>query len=117
MKLKSFLYFLAAPTLCFQLEYARSPSIRPWFLAKRAAELVLLVIVQVFVLLQFLYPTLVEAPAVLNSANGFDVIRVIPFVSSSAVQTGPPLLPLLDHRLPLFLSRHHEHHRRAPPVR
>lgn len=117
MTLNSFVYFLAAPTLCFQLEYARSPTIRPWFLAKRTAELVLLVIVQVFILLQFLFPTLAKAPEVLSSAKGFEVLRVVPFVPSPALPARPSLLPLLDHRFPLLLPRRHEHHRRAPPLR
>lgn len=116
MKLKSFLYFLAAPTLCFQLEYARSPSIRPWFIVKRLAELVCLVVVQVFVLLQFIYPTLLKAPEVLN-ASEFSLLRVVPFVCSSAVQVGPSVLSLLDHRLPLLLPRRLQHHRGTPPIR
>ena len=40
--LKSFLYFLAAPTLCFQLSYPRTPKIRWIWLFKRIFELVML---------------------------------------------------------------------------
>jgi hypothetical protein len=37
--LKSFLFFLMAPTLCYQHEYPRTPRIRRTFVVKRAAEL------------------------------------------------------------------------------
>lgn len=80
MRPRVFAYFLAAPTLCFQLEYARSPRIRPWFLLKRLGELVLLVIAQVFILLQFIYPTLVKAPLIFT-ASEFSLFQVVPFVA------------------------------------
>lgn len=80
MTIKKFLYFLAAPTLCFQLEYARTPKIRVWFLAKRTAELLLLCVAQVFILLQFLYPTLVKAPELFTLSNirPFEIIAFVP---------------------------------------
>lgn len=35
---KHFIYFLAAPTLCYQFMYPRSPAIRKLWLLKRVAE-------------------------------------------------------------------------------
>lgn len=116
MRPRVFAYFLAAPTLCYQLEYARSPRIRPWFLLKRGAELAFLVVVQVFILLQFIYPTLVKAPLIFTTAE-FSLFQVVPFVHSPALQARAALLPLLDHRVPLLLPRRPQHHRRAAPLR
>lgn len=79
MTLKSFLYYLMAPTLCFQLYYPRIPKIRKWFLVKRFAEFVGLLLAQVFIMLQFIYPILLSAPKVFNPAT-LNVAEVIAYV-------------------------------------
>lgn len=93
-----FIYFLWAPTLCFQLSYPRSPRIRKWFLVKRIAEFCFLVFAQVFVLLQFIYPTLLNAPKVFDVHN-INPTEVVTYVGSLGVQTGPPLHCLLADRV------------------
>jgi diacylglycerol O-acyltransferase-1 len=41
IKLNDLLYFIAAPTLCFQFEYPRTQKIRKIWLIKRIAELII----------------------------------------------------------------------------
>lgn len=77
--LKSFCYFLIAPTLCFQLEYPKTTKIRKWMIIKRSAELVVLVFAQIFVLLQFIQPVLVEAPLILKSTP-FEFYKLVNLV-------------------------------------
>ena len=76
---KSFVYFLVAPTLCFQLHYPRSERIRPWFLFKRIVEFMFLVSAQIYVMLQFIYPALLKSPEVFNAEN-FDILESANYV-------------------------------------
>jgi diacylglycerol O-acyltransferase 1 len=51
-------YFLIAPTLCYQLEYPKSPSIRvPWLL-KRIVELVVILALLLVLWVQYMEPEL-----------------------------------------------------------
>ncbi len=111
-----FLYFLFAPTLCFQLSYPRSPRIRPWFLLRRVLQLCFLLTAQIYILLQFLYPTLMQAPKVFNVYT-FNPVEAANFVVSSAVQFGPSLHHLLAARFRLCVPRLDEHPGGDPPVR
>lgn len=79
-----FLYFLFAPTLCFQLSYPRTPKLRPWFLLRRVLQLSSLLFAQIYVLLQFLYPTLMQAPRVFNVST-FNPVEAASFVDSPAL--------------------------------
>ena len=50
-------YFLAAPTLCYQLNYPRTPSIRWPFVLRRTAQMVFLMVLAAFITEQYLAPT------------------------------------------------------------
>jgi diacylglycerol O-acyltransferase-1 len=52
------LYFLAAPTLCYQLEYPRSPFIRWRFVARRVGELVFCGGLMIFFIEQYIQPAI-----------------------------------------------------------
>jgi diacylglycerol O-acyltransferase-1 len=54
-------YFLAAPTLCFQLSYPRSPSVRWGFALRRAFEVVFCTILQLAMIQQYCIPTVANA--------------------------------------------------------
>lgn len=81
---KSFVYFLVAPTLCFQLYYPRTLRIRKWFLAKRVFEFVFCAFGQCFCLLQFIIPTLVTAPQVFD-INNLNFTVIVSFVFKLAL--------------------------------
>lgn len=49
-------YFLVAPTLCYQLEYPRSPEIRPLWLLKRLVELVVVALLLLVLWVQYMEP-------------------------------------------------------------
>lgn len=91
----TFLYYLMAPTLCFQLYYPRIPKIRKWFLAKRCFEFVILVFAQVFVMIQFIYPVLLSAPKVF-SIETMNIAEIISYVILLAVQTRASLYNCMD---------------------
>ncbi|KAM3132959.1 hypothetical protein pb186bvf_014955 [Paramecium bursaria] len=55
---KHYLYFLAAPTLCFQLTYPRSKSVRKLWVLKRVIEYLLVSAFQVIIWYQYVEPLL-----------------------------------------------------------
>ena len=58
LTVKQYIYFILAPTLCYQLHYPRAKTIRKNVLFKRLAELIILQILQLFLMLEYWYPTL-----------------------------------------------------------
>ena len=54
-------YFLAAPTLCYELNYPRSPRFRKWFFLKRLTEVVLLSQVILALSQQWIVPLLINS--------------------------------------------------------
>nr|QID75817.1 diacylglycerol cyltransferase [Dunaliella salina] len=52
------IYFLALPTLCYQINYPRSPTIRKRWLARRVAELVLMLTLLSLLLQQYMIPAI-----------------------------------------------------------
>ena len=76
----AFLYFLAAPTLCFQFIYPRTLTIRKWFLVKRTAEFILLVFTNVAVMLQYIYPILLQSDEILRGPN-VSITKIITYVN------------------------------------
>jgi diacylglycerol O-acyltransferase-1 len=60
------LYFLAAPTLIYQVSYPRSPRIRKRFVARRSLELIFCLSLQLFIIEQYIFPL------VRNSLTHFD---------------------------------------------
>ncbi|EAR94647.2 membrane bound O-acyltransferase, MBOAT protein (macronuclear) [Tetrahymena thermophila SB210] len=61
LKLKDLFYFLAAPTLCFQLVYPRTQRIRKVWLAKRFVELIFTFLFQTVLWVQYVSPLLEES--------------------------------------------------------
>jgi len=72
--LSHFYYYLAAPTLVFQLWYPRSARVRKSFVLRRLAELVFTSCLILFIVEQYVKPTL------LNSLVYFDNGDIIPIV-------------------------------------
>lgn len=64
-------YFLAAPTLCFQLEYPRSPAVRWRFVLRRLVELLFCLALMVFFSEQYI------APAVQNTLVYMDTMKFV----------------------------------------
>lgn len=67
-------YFLAAPTLVYQLSYPRTTHVRKWFVARRLMEIIFIGIINVFIVEQYVMPTLQ------NSLVHFDNLNIIPIV-------------------------------------
>lgn len=67
-------YFMCAPTLIYQLNYPRSPKIRPVWLAKRCLELLFYLGLALFLIEQYLYPTLRNSVVPLQK---LDFIRIM----------------------------------------
>lgn len=74
LTLKNMYYYIYAPTLIYQLNYPRSPRIRPIWLAKRCLELVFYMALALFLMEQYLFPTLRNAVVPLQK---LDFIRIL----------------------------------------
>ncbi len=61
---KDYLYFMIAPTLCYQLVYPKTNKIRKRWLLKRIFELILAQGCQLFITLEFYMPVLRKSPEV-----------------------------------------------------
>ena len=70
-------YFMAAPTLIYQLSYPRSPSIRLRFLARRVIELCFCLSLQLLLIEQYLHPTVMNAMASLRTLNYINLLERI----------------------------------------
>lgn len=77
---KVFFYYLLIPTFCFQLHYPRTTRIRKLWLLKRVTEFVLLQLVQLFLLLEYVFPTLQKAPTVFL-ADKINFFAIFAYVS------------------------------------
>jgi len=67
-------YFLVAPTLIYQLSYPRTDRIRKLFVLRRLIEIIFIGIIQVFVIEQYVVPTLA------NSLEHFDNFHIVAIV-------------------------------------
>eukprot|EP01016_Furgasonia_blochmanni_P032799 TRINITY_DN3386_c0_g1_i3.p1 TRINITY_DN3386_c0_g1~~TRINITY_DN3386_c0_g1_i3.p1 ORF type:complete len:359 (-),score=34.74 TRINITY_DN3386_c0_g1_i3:347-1423(-) len=56
LNMRHLLYFIAAPTLCYQLSYPKTPSIRKLWLLKRIIEFLLCSSLQLMIYVQFFLP-------------------------------------------------------------
>ena len=70
---------MAAPTFCYQLTYPRSERIRKRWLIKRTVEFLILSFVQLYVLLEFSYPILTQAPNVFMK-NEINILEIFAYV-------------------------------------
>jgi len=77
-------YFIFAPTLIYQLNYPRSPRIRPLWLAKRCLELFFYVALMLFLIEQYLVPTVRNAIIPLND---LDLLRLVERVMKLSIPT------------------------------
>ncbi|KAI0227255.1 hypothetical protein L0F63_007234 [Massospora cicadina] len=57
----NFYYFVLAPTLCYQISYPRTPSVRVMFVIKRLSECLLSTLFMYFLVVQYAVPTLRNA--------------------------------------------------------
>ncbi|KAJ2604431.1 hypothetical protein H4R99_001818 [Coemansia sp. RSA 1722] len=70
--LRNFGYFWLAPTLCYQPSYPRiAGPISRSFVAKRAAELVIICVTMYVIIQQYAVPTLVGSVKAIDTRNGF----------------------------------------------
>ena len=70
-------YFMAAPTLIYQLSYPRSPSIRLPFLARRLIELCFCLTLQLLLIEQYLHPTVMNAMTSIQTLNYLSILERI----------------------------------------
>jgi diacylglycerol O-acyltransferase-1 len=63
-------YFLIAPTLCYQLEYPKSPSIRVTWLMKRLIEFMIVGALLLVLWVQYIQPELEVWLSLNNSGKG-----------------------------------------------
>eukprot|EP01111_Echinosteliopsis_oligospora_P007402 TRINITY_DN2235_c0_g1_i2.p1 TRINITY_DN2235_c0_g1~~TRINITY_DN2235_c0_g1_i2.p1 ORF type:complete len:515 (+),score=110.94 TRINITY_DN2235_c0_g1_i2:223-1767(+) len=68
-------YFVFAPTLVYQLNYPRSPKIRPFWLAKRILELIFYSSLAVFLMEQYMFPTVRNALEPLQKFHLFALLE------------------------------------------
>jgi len=80
-----FWYFLLAPTLCYQLEYPRSPRIRIRFLLRRLFEVVFCIILGTVIIQQYILITVKNTMPYFNNLTGESYIRVFQRVLKLAV--------------------------------
>lgn len=69
VNMKDFLYFLAAPTLCYQTGFPRSERLRPRWLLRRFAELIFMAGLQLFLVEQYVLPTVHNSIDTLGHMN------------------------------------------------
>jgi len=82
LTLANMYYFMFAPTLIYQLNYPRSPKIRPIWLAKRCLELVFYLALSLFLMEQYMFPTVKNA---IGPLQDLDVWRLIERVMKLSV--------------------------------
>lgn len=70
---KHTIYFIAVPTLCYQLKYPRNPHIRPFFLLRRALEGVFLSVLLLAIVEQYIVPLVHNS---LQPITSIDVFRI-----------------------------------------
>lgn len=68
-RLKSFLYFMAAPTLCYELAYPRSSRIRKHFLVKRVVEVIFIIGFVLAAVQQWIQPIVQNSFVPFNELN------------------------------------------------
>jgi len=71
LKLRNLMYFLAIPTLCYRLEYPRSPSIRIGFLLRRLVEGLFLSLLILAIVEQYIVPLVHSS---FRPSQDFDVL-------------------------------------------
>lgn len=69
LSFKHLLYFVAAPTLCYQLTYPRNASIRLGWIAKRFAELFVILALQFVLWAQYYQPALDKLVGMINAGQ------------------------------------------------
>jgi diacylglycerol O-acyltransferase-1 len=66
---RHFLYFLAAPTLCYQLQYPRNSRIRYVWLLKRCVEFVVIGALEIILWVQYYQPALDKVVTMVQTNN------------------------------------------------
>jgi len=80
-----FWYFLLAPTLCYQLEYPRSPRIRIRFLLRRLFEVVFCIILGTVIIQQYILITVKNTMPYFNNLTGESYLRILQRVLKLAI--------------------------------
>ena len=72
LPLRTFLYFLWAPTLCFQFEYPRSPKVRLGWLLRRIGELAVSLSLMIVLIQQYVFPLVLSTlPLLANPETSY----------------------------------------------
>jgi len=77
-------YFIFAPTLVYQLNYPRSPRIRPLWLAKRCSELIFYLALMLFLIEQYMVPTIRNA---ITPLHDLELLRLIERLMKLSIPT------------------------------
>ncbi|OWA50350.1 Diacylglycerol O-acyltransferase 1 [Hypsibius exemplaris] len=75
LTLKNMYYFYFAPTLCYELNYPRTPKIRKMFLAKRILEVLLLTQVELALAQQWLLPIMQNSVEPLRDSDWSKIVE------------------------------------------
>mmetsp|Transcript_25371 Transcript_25371/g.63622 ORF Transcript_25371/g.63622 Transcript_25371/m.63622 type:complete len:465 (+) Transcript_25371:81-1475(+) len=67
--LKDMYRFLLFPTLCYKLNYPRSPEIRWGFLCRRCIEMVFLTVLVIIMVVQYIIPIVEKTPAAIQNRD------------------------------------------------
>mmetsp|Transcript_8949 Transcript_8949/g.17291 ORF Transcript_8949/g.17291 Transcript_8949/m.17291 type:complete len:432 (+) Transcript_8949:31-1326(+) len=76
LTLRHYIYFFAAPTLCFQFSYPRTDRIRKTWLLKRVGELALGVSLVAIMVMQYMMPLITNTVALIDSEQ-FSWLKLI----------------------------------------
>ncbi|XP_022097517.1 diacylglycerol O-acyltransferase 1-like [Acanthaster planci] len=82
LNFKDLYYFALAPTLCYELNFPRSPRIRKRFLARRIIELLFLVHLSLGLIQQWIVPTVMNA---MKPFSEMDLTRMVERILKLAV--------------------------------
>ena len=95
--LKSFAYFMVAPTLCYQMSYPRSPTTRVVWLLRRIAEMFIYLSLMVFLIEQYIIPS------VNNSVVSLAEVNQLVLSGNASQKTATALATLLERVLKLSI--------------
>lgn len=75
LNLKDLYYFIAVPTLCYELNFPRTSRIRKRFLIKRLTEIAFLITLQIMLVQQWIVPILQNSKGPLRETNLLKIVE------------------------------------------
>ena len=97
LKIGNFMYFMAAPTLCYQMSYPRNPTIRVSWLLRRIAEMFIYLSLMIFLIEQYI------TPSVTNSVESLASVNRLVLSGSASQKIARALVVLLERVLKLSI--------------